>query len=149
MSQSDEKPSKYVMGLEQAHEELTEWFESMDIAFEPAEMDEESREDFEKYSGTLTRALRTGHLVIQGDDLLVSLRSRTRKGELIREAPLRFGEPRGSDWAAMDSVKKGDVKKMYAMFASVTETDMALMNSLAERDLAVVRAIMQLFLAAR
>lgn len=146
---SREMANKYVMSAEQANEELVDWFESMDIVFEPAEMDEESREDFEKYSRTLTRALRTGHVVISGDDLLVHLKSKTSDGTLIRTAPLKFAEPKGHDWAAMDTIKKGDVKKMYAMFASVTETDMALMNSLAERDLAIVRAIMQLFLAAR
>lgn len=144
-----EKADKYVLTLEQAEEEFRDWLEAMDIVFEPAEMDEESRDDFNQHKRCVLRAIRTGHVVISGEELRLHPKSKNDKGELIREKPLVFVEPEGANITAMDDVKRGDVKKMFSTFASVTKTDIALMNRLKERDLRVVRSIMQLFLAAR
>ena len=126
----------------QADEELDAWMSIVGLKAEPARMDDESVKGYEDLRSTITRALRGGHLTYDNGDVL-ELHLMTQ----VESVPsLKFGEPLGFTWKAMDKTK-GDFAKLYAFAAAWTKTDPPLFEQLKERDLRVVRALTQIFLA--
>lgn len=136
-----------VISQAQAAEELAAWFEAMDLVPDPARMDPDSAQGFRELTGVITRALISGHLVTnEQGNFALNLKTKGGKEGDQSLGTIVFHEPGGLAMRQMDKVK-GDFTKLYQYAAAITRTDAPLFDQMLERDLRVVRAIVQLFLA--
>ncbi len=133
----------------QAKEEFEAWLELMDMHPDPARMDPDSLSGFRDLSTTITRALEQGHLVTNAEgnfELQLKTQKAAKDGGNRSLGTLVFYEPSGLAARQMDK-GKGDMAKLYQFAAAMTKSDPALLDEMLERDLRVVRAIVQIFLA--
>lgn len=128
---------------EVAQDEFNRFCDSMDIDNNTDAMTEEDAKSFEEPKAAIIRAIMEGSLVIgpEGEPEYTPKNS-PKVGTLI------FREPNGADYMAMDRKKEGqNIAKMWTLAESVTKSVPGTIANLRNRDLKVVRAIMQLFMA--
>lgn len=126
-----------------ALDEFNRFCDSMDIDNNTDAMTEEDAKSFEEPKGVIIRAIMEGSLLINGDgEPEYTPKNSPKVGNLT------FREPNGADYMAMDRKKEGqNIAKMWTLAESVTKSAPGTIANLRNRDLKVVRAIMQLFMA--
>lgn len=126
-----------------ALDEFNRFCESMDIDNNTEAMTEEDAKSFEEPKGVIIRAIMEGSLLINDDgEPEYTPKNSPKVGNLT------FREPNGADYMAMDRKKEGqNIAKMWTLAESVTKSAPGTIANLRNRDLKVVRAIMQLFMA--
>lgn len=130
------------VGTEVCEAEFQKFVEAMDLDVDPKGMDEEDKESFVSCKRIMMRAMEDGSLVVNENGECVYT---PKKG---KTDPITFYEPTGASYMAMDSKKKGhDVSKTYATMADITHQDIIRFSKMANRDIKVCSAIVQLFLA--
>lgn len=128
---------------EVAQDEFNRFCDSMDIDNNTDAMTEEDAKSFEEPKGVIIRAIMEGSLLINDDgEPEYTPKNSPKVGNLT------FREPNGADYMAMDRKKEGqNIAKMWTLAESVTKSSPGTIANLRNRDLKVVRAIMQLFMA--
>lgn len=126
-----------------ALDEFNRFCDSMDIDNNTDAMTEEDAKSFEEPKGVIIRAIMEGSLLINDDgEPEYTPKNSPKVGNLT------FREPNGADYMAMDRKKEGqNIAKMWTLAESVTKSAPGTIANLRNRDLKVVRAIMQLFMA--
>lgn len=126
-----------------ALDEFNRFCDSMDIDNNTDAMTEEDAKSFEEPKGVIIRAIMEGSLLINDDgEPEYTPKNSPKVGNLT------FREPNGADYMAMDRKKEGqNIAKMWTLAESVTKSSPGTIANLRNRDLKVVRAIMQLFMA--
>lgn len=131
-----------VVAHEVALDEFNRFCDLMDIDRNEDAMTEEDAKSFQEPRDVLVKAIMQGGLVINEDgEPVYSPKNSPKVGTLT------FREPNGADYMAMDRKKDGqNIAKMWTLAESVTKSTPGTIANLRNRDLKVVRAIMQLFM---
>lgn len=134
---------KNTVAREVAEDEFNRFCDSMDIDNDVGAMTEEDEKSFKMPKETFIKAVMQGGLVVNDDgEPVYTPRNSPKVGTLT------FREPSGADYMAMDRKKEGqNIGKMWSMADSVTKSSPGTIANLRNRDLKVVQAIMQLFMA--
>ena len=129
---------------EVAQAEFDRFARAWDIETDTKDMDVESRDDFEKLSRTITKAVEQGRAVVN-DDNGITYQLNTPIGEVDS---LTFRIPRGVDYMAMDTYKERETsRKMFAFMASTTKQSVKFFGNLSGADIKFAQAITTLFMA--
>lgn len=129
---------------EVALDDFNNFCEAMDIDNNVDEMSEEDAKSFQEPREVILKAVMSGNLTFNDDHEPVYAPRNSPKVA----GPLTFREPNGADYMAMDRKKDGqNFGKMWAMADSLTRSAPGTIANLRNRDLKVVQAIMQLFMA--
>jgi hypothetical protein len=132
------------IATEVAQAEFQRFAKAWDIETDTKDMDVESREDFEKLSRTIVRAIEHGRASVN-DDNGVDYQLSTPVGEIDS---LTFRVPRGVDYMAMDTYKERETsRKMFAFMASTTKQSVKFFGSLSGADIKFAQAVTTLFMA--
>ncbi len=135
-----------LVGPEMVEEEFMRWVEAMDLDHDLSGMDDEDKKSLESQKRIMFRSMARGHLVVTEEGDLLFTPQATRDVEEPGK-PIRFKEPKGGAFLAMDKKKKNhDVSKTHATLAEMTGQPMGRYAKMASRNLRVCHAVVALFL---
>lgn len=129
---------------EVAEAEFSRFGELMDLDFDLDGASEEDQETFEQQKRRVTAALQNGSLVFndEGEPIFSPQRS-DWSGD-----PIRFREPTGATYLAMDRRKKSqEMSKFFAVMADMTGLSSAALSRLKGSDIKLCQTLVALFLA--
>ncbi len=128
---------------EVAEAEFARFGEAMALDFDTERMDEDDRKSFEQAKTRVVDAIISGAVVIneQGEPLFTPQRT-DWEGE-----PIRFYEPDGATYMAMDRQKRNqDMHKFYAIMAAMTKQSASALSRLKGADAKLCQTMVALFL---
>ncbi len=123
-----------------AEHEFARFVEAMDLDVDPEKMDAEDRQAFDTQRKRFVEAVMAGSLVVNehGEPVFTP----SAGGD-----PIVFHEPTGAALMAMDTKREGaKVAKQMAVLAAVTGRNEGVFSKMANRDLRVCNAVINLFL---
>ena len=141
MTEQHKAPSakKYVVAPEIASDEFDRMCEGLAIDVDTASLSVEECEELAKLKRLICLAIRDGLIAINEDFLPVLS---------VGDKQITIREPSGADLMASDKLgrKGGDVAKMHAVLASVTEQPAKFFAGLRGRPYKVCLGVIQLFM---
>ena len=127
-----------------AEEEFNRFSEEMDLDLDTSEMDTETIDAFNRQKKRLINALMNGSLIINDAGEAVYTPRKEKSG--YKEA-ITFHERTGASVMAIDSFKKNqDIRKTYAIMASMTELPSNVFSKLVGVDIKTCEAIFALLM---
>lgn len=138
---TDETPA---ISAEVAEEEFARFCEEMDLDVDTSEMDDDDRLSLRDAKKVFLRAVMRNKLTVDGDGV-PTFHYQRGNGEGILE--IRFPEPTGKAFLAMDKAKKNAThQKSFLMLEEVTKTPAAVFANMGASDLKVCQMVLALFL---
>ena len=129
---------------EVAQTEFDRFAKAWDVETDTKDMNVESREDFEKLSRTIVKAIEQGRASVN-DNNGIDYQLHTPVGDTTS---LTFRVPCGIDYMAMDTYKERETsRKMFAFMASTTKQSVKFFGNLSGADIKFAQAVTTLFMA--
>lgn len=127
-----------------ARAEIRRFADGMDLDLDDSNLDDEDKTQLNKHINKLTRSIQRGNLVINDNDEAVY--TPFRHNSKYKEA-ITFHERTGASLMATDGKKKDqDVKKTYAVMASMCGVEPKVFAGLSGTDIKVCESIFALLM---
>jgi hypothetical protein len=137
-------------GISFAEQEFINWCEANDLDHEVAAIDEDEARDFRKIKRHFTQAVDKKRLIIDGNNIIYTVSSRSPKAVAGKQFTIR--RPNGRAMLAMDGYKDTQqMNKLEAFMAAlcgIEKRDIGQISSLDHQDHQFIQDVAVLFLTA-